>query len=95
MIFDVMIREGYNDKGKQIISISRIRDISLNLYLRKVQDEKKYIISVTPLVPLFKRIGGNAMYVNKTSSDEAKQIIEMREQVDQIDPDAMIDPHGF
>lgn len=49
MIFDVMVRQGFNQSQKQIVSVSRIRDISLNLYLRKVQEEGKYIISVIPL----------------------------------------------
>lgn len=49
MIFDVMVRQGFNAVGKQIISVSRIRDSSLNMYLRKVQDEKKYILAVIPL----------------------------------------------
>lgn len=49
MIFDVIIREGFNDKGKQIINVFRIHDTSLSAYLRSVQDKGGYIISVIPL----------------------------------------------
>lgn len=49
MIFDVIVRQGYNDKGKQVINVSRIHDAGLNTYLRIVQDKGGYIISVIPL----------------------------------------------
>ena len=49
MIFDVMIREGHKEDGKQIVSVFRIRDKDLSKYLRQQQDCGKYILSVIPL----------------------------------------------
>ena len=50
MIFDVMIKEvEKNAAGKDVINVFRVRDSSLSVYLRQVQDSGKYIISVIPL----------------------------------------------
>ena len=49
MIFDVMIREGHNADGKQIVKVLRVHDSELSKYLRHVQDEEYYIVSVRPL----------------------------------------------
>lgn len=48
-MFDVMVREGFNDKGKQIINVYRWHDTRLSEYLRDVQNNGKFIISVIPL----------------------------------------------
>ena len=71
MIFDVIVRQGYNESGKQIITISRIHTISLDLYLRKVQNEGKYIISVRLLIPLFKKREQSRINEQEDIVDEA------------------------
>lgn len=52
MVFDVMIREGYNDDGKVIIKVDRVHQMMLSSYLRREQDEGKYVFAV---IPLFKK----------------------------------------
>lgn len=107
MIFDVMVREGFNAVGKQIISVLRIRDISLNVYLRKVQDEKKYIIAVIPLFR--KREEVVKRYINESIvGDEEGEEGEVaadnmmkgfRASITPIEEDRLdkscIDTHGF
>jgi len=85
MIFDVTVREGFNKKGKQIINISRIHDTGLSIYLRLVQDKGGYIINVTPL---FRRKKETIEVIQQYKEDMASDI-------DPIDPDIMIDPHGY
>ena len=76
MICDVMVRQGFNDKGKQIIFVSRIHDSSLGTYLRLVQDKGGYIISVIPLFRKKEQVGNNSAIINSASSSEAKRIID-------------------
>lgn len=75
MIFDVMVRTGMNENGKQVVNVFRVHDRILSQYLRQAQDSGKYIISVIPLFKAKKE----EVYGGK----------------DPIDPDSMIDPHGF
>jgi hypothetical protein len=44
-----MLKEGINEVGKDILNVYRIHDKILSSYLRKVQNEGKFIISVIPL----------------------------------------------
>lgn len=49
MIFDVMIQEGTNEAGKQIVNVYRVHDRMLSGYLREAQVYGKFIIAVIPL----------------------------------------------
>ena len=49
MIFDVMIKAGKNEAGKDVYNVYRVRDSALSAYLRNVQDVGHYIVSVIPL----------------------------------------------
>lgn len=49
MIFDVMVREGYNAAQKQRINVHRVHDSRLGEFIRKVQDAQQYVYSVIPL----------------------------------------------
>lgn len=49
MIFDVMVREGYNAANKQRINVHRVHDSRLGEFIRKVQDAQHYVYSVIPL----------------------------------------------
>lgn len=58
MMFDVMIRDGFNDRGKAIVSIHRVRDNNLAYFLREQQDLGKYVLSVIPLFKNNKKSNG-------------------------------------
>jgi len=79
MIFDVIIREGFKGDHKQIINVYRVHDSILSKCLREAQNDGKYIISV---IPLFRQKNIN---IDKG----------YREEEDPINPDSMIDSHGF
>ena len=84
MIWDVMVRQGFNDKGKQIVYIYRVHKTNLNAYLRLVQDKGGYIISVNELIPLFRKkeqVGNNSVIINSASSSEAKRIIDREREL--------------
>lgn len=49
MVFDVMIREKFNEAGKQVIIVYRMHDAVLSRCLQEAQNEGRYIISVIPL----------------------------------------------
>lgn len=49
MIFDVMVKVGENESGKQVVSVFRTHDSNLSAYLREVQGMGHYIIAVIPL----------------------------------------------
>ena len=49
MMYDVMVREGYNEKGKQIVNVYRYHDTILNMCLRNIQNAGAYIYAVTAL----------------------------------------------
>lgn len=49
MIFDVIVKVGKNAVGKDIFSVFRIHDRELSKYLREVQNDGHYILSVIPL----------------------------------------------
>lgn len=49
MIFDVMIQEGTNENGKQIVQVHRVHDRVLSRFLRDSQIYGKFIIGVIPL----------------------------------------------
>jgi hypothetical protein len=50
MMMEVMVREGYNAAGKQKVFPYRVHENELPAFLRKVQDEGGYIITVRKLV---------------------------------------------
>lgn len=49
MIFDVMVRSGWNENGKPVISVYRYHDSKLGECLRNIQEAGQYIITVIPL----------------------------------------------
>lgn len=79
MIFDVIIREGINEVGKDVLNVYRIHDKILSSYLRKVQNEGKYIISVIPLFRQ-KREQQSNEEIN-TEKETLEEIIEYNREV--------------
>ena len=49
MIFDVMIREGTNHLGKQMVNTYRYHDSQLSSCIRNIQNVNLYIVGVIPL----------------------------------------------
>lgn len=49
MIFDVMLKEGENENGKQVVNVYRVHDKVLSKYLREAQVYGKEIVGVIPL----------------------------------------------
>ena len=66
MIFDVMIREGTNRLGKQMVNTYRYHDSQLSSCLRNLQNVGLYIVGV---IPLF-------MTKKKEKKDVAQQYID-------------------
>lgn len=52
MIIDVFVREGFNEAGKQIISIHRVHENDMSKFVRDIQDSGKYIQNVRLLRPI-------------------------------------------
>jgi len=52
MIFDVIVREGFNEKQKEMYKIYRVHISLLSRFVREKQDDRKYIYSIRLLVPL-------------------------------------------
>ena len=49
MILEVMVREGYNRLGKQMVNNYRYHDSQLSYVIRNMQNMGVYITGVTPL----------------------------------------------
>jgi hypothetical protein len=103
MIFDVMLLlKEKNVAGKERRSAYRIHDRDLSRFLRDAQDRGDYIEQVHPLFR--QKIQEESEYSKAGLSREKMR--EVREQIDEthfgmshivdsIDPDTMIDSHGF
>lgn len=62
MIFDVMVREGFNEKGKMVINVYRYHDTILSKCIRNIQESGAYVYAV---IPLFR---------NKYTQEKNKQV---------------------
>lgn len=49
MIFDIIIKDGVNENGKDIYKVNRVHDRDLSKLIRDIQDSGKYIFSIIPL----------------------------------------------
>lgn len=49
MIFDVIIREGFNEENKPVLMTRRVHDSTLSNFVRDVQDSGKYVFGIIPL----------------------------------------------
>jgi len=90
MMFDVMVKEGDNEKGKQIVQVYRIHYCKLNGYLRELQVYGKFIIGVIPIVPYTM----NKENYSKVGLSKEK-LEEVRGQVDPVDTESVDDYEGF
>jgi len=52
MIFDVLLREGFNESNKQKINNYRVPEKELSAFLRKAQLDGNYIVGINRLVPI-------------------------------------------
>lgn len=78
MIFDVMIQEGTNEAGKQIVNVYRVHDRMLSGYLREAQVYGKFIIAVIPLFAN-KRKDQEQLYSYSYPVEELKEVKEVKE----------------
>lgn len=67
MIFDVMVKSGKNTVGKDTYIVCRVRDSFLSEYLRVVQNNGQYIVSV---IPLFKQKRKTKIDIDRESLDD-------------------------
>lgn len=87
-MYDVMVKEDVNENGKQVVKTHRYHLHELNVHLRSFQKKGLFVLGV---IPVFRS--------NKGGFSE-KKLEEVRESdsteyMDSIDPNCMIDGHGF
>lgn len=52
MVFDVIVRDEIKNNGKMVFSVMRVHHFDLSKFVRKIQDDGKYVFAV---IPLFRR----------------------------------------
>ncbi len=107
MIFDVMLLlKEKSTSGKERRNAYRVHDRDLSRFVRDAQDRGDYIEQVHPLFRQKREV--NSVMIHKIPGTELvfeyqypkgiglteKDLLPV-EVVDSIDPNSMIDPHGF
>lgn len=84
MIFDVMVREGFNHRNKQMVNTYRYHDSQLNNSLRKMQELGCFIIGV---IPLFRSKEDKQGELKDLNGQFVRNIFDVPENDELYDPD--------